>query len=166
MMAVVGGLVVTLCGVCLVLLAAIHRRLGCLSASAEAAAQHRAEEDRKHREATAAIAVAAVREVGGAIVRELQRAADERRAAVQHLMQSGLGPDSRPMEYKSVLRDAPMPWDVPCAADALPASQPRPVLTPGASTLPPDAPTPRSGYPVAAWRAEPEGDAHGAHSLT
>ena len=158
-MAIVGGLVVTLIGVGVVLLAAILVRVRRLAASAEEAASARAEEDRKHREATAAIMLAAVREVGSAVVRELRRAADERRATVERLMHGGLGPDFGPLDPPRVSRPVP-PWEMTPAGSAPPPPMEGSTATPGTSTLPPDAPTPRSGYPVSDWLAAAKGGAN------
>lgn len=155
-MAVIGGMIVLLLGLSLVLLGALWVRLGQLAATAEAAERKRTEEDRKHRDAVGAVVVAAVREVGRAIVQELQRAADERRETVRRLVGAPLGPDSEPTRAQPSPRSAvPLAWTAPpaprCASTSLRAS-----AKPDASPLPSEAPTPRSGYPLADLFAHPE----------
>lgn len=145
MVAIVGGLVVFLLGCCLVMLAAIHLRLSDQGARADAAAEQRAEEDRRHRDAAAAIVVGAMRDVGAAIVRELERAARERRDTVQQLLHVASGPDA---EERDGWPTGPIPSVRPPRSSRPPVSQPRPVVKPGAPALPPGAPTLKSGQPL------------------
>ena len=87
-----------------------------------------AEERRTHTDATATVFLKEGRVLAQAILKEMQKAAKERRELIE------------------IARD----WDHPPESGEGPLSGPesdaRPITTPGASTLPPDAPTPQSGY--------------------
>lgn len=170
-LAIVGGLVVFLLGCVVVLLGAVlrhlRRALGDLQEAIERlqraaeeqteAARRQAEEAHKHHDATAAVVVAAIREVGRAIVGELRRASDERREVLHRLMEadppSAPPPSGRPT---SSTRDAPSARGAPSTMRS------RALVGAGPSSLPPKAPTAPSGAPVLnlrMGRAEREGHA-------
>ncbi len=90
-----------------------------------------AEEQRTHADATATVFLREGRLLAQAILKEMQKAAKERR---------------------ELMEIAKADWDSPPESGEEPVSGPesdsRPITTPGASTLPPDAPTPLSGYPL------------------
>lgn len=94
----------------------------------EAAAQI-AEEQRKHRDAIATVQLKEARLFGQALLREMRVAADDRRRLMAFVEGDH---DSAP-----VSSDGHTPS---------PDSDARPITMPGASTLPPDAPTPQTGY--------------------
>ncbi|MEZ4298437.1 MAG: hypothetical protein R3B70_26030 [Polyangiaceae bacterium] len=141
-MAIVAGIAIFLLVACGVLLLAIFRRLGfildCFGEMSEAGERHSAEQI-QHRDATAAITVAAIREVGGAVVGELKKAARERRLAFERMER--LAPYSARPSADSV--DDP-DLEEPALGGVINGSSVRP----GSFQLPPDAPTPRSGYPL------------------
>jgi hypothetical protein len=92
-------------------------------------AERIAQEQRDHADATATVLLKEGRLLARAILKELQKAATERR----ELMKLAGGDWDR----------APESSVEPLSG---PTSNSRPVAAPGASTLPPDAPTPRGGY--------------------
>ncbi|MEZ4313932.1 MAG: sigma factor [Polyangiaceae bacterium] len=153
-MAIVAGIAICLLVACVVLLIAIFRRVGFVADSFAAsldemdkAGERQSAEQIQHRDATAAITVAAIREVGGAIVGELKKGARERRRAIEQLER--LAPYSARPFCDSVDRPD---FEEPASGAVLEGSSVRP----GSFLLPPDAPTPRSGYPL--WELLGEGE--------
>ena len=121
-------------------------------AGMDAAVAARAAEDRKHRDATSAIIVNAIRQVGSGVVKELRRQAHQRQAMVQELVGGTPRGLASREEWPTTSVGAPECDEPPVSTER------RAAVMPGASTLPSDAPTPLSGYPVGAWLAEAEGE--------
>lgn len=94
----------------------------------EASAQI-AEEESKQRNAIATVQLKEVRIFAQALLRELRIAAEDRRRWMALVDD---GSDSSPESGEEHTRG--------------PDSDARPITTPGVSTLPPDAPTPQTGY--------------------
>jgi hypothetical protein len=138
-LAVVGGVVVFLMGCCLLVLVVIALRLGRLVDILQVSARRLARPDKGRRRAARASLVRELRAVRRAVVGELRQQARERRATLARLV----GEERTPLE--------------PIPASAPPTSRPRALVKPGVFSLPPDAPTPPSGYAVSALLSGPEG---------
>ncbi len=93
------------------------------------AAARIADDERRHRDAIATVQLKEVRTLGHALLREMKVAARERNRLMAFVEGD---PDSAPVSSEG--------------RTSAPDSEARPVTTPGASTLPPDAPTPQTGY--------------------